>query len=117
MTTRDTLYLAAFVITTGCASVAGGNGPLPATAASGKTMEARDTQEVQQAINNAKIAIDKTNQVGGLWRDTEEMLSSAEQAASKGDLTTAMKLANEARVQAELGYEQHLSQRNAKPPF
>ena len=117
MTTRNTLYLAAFVLTTGCAGVAGGNGPLPGAQASGQAMETKDTQEVQQAINNAKIAIAKTNKVGGLWRDTEEMLSSAEQAASKGDLTTAMKLATQARVQAELGYEQYLSQRNAKPPF
>lgn len=117
MTKRNMLYSVAFLLTTGCASVAGGNGPVPGAQASGQAMEAKDTQEVQQAISNAKIAIEKTGKVGGLWRDTGEMLSGAEEAASKGDLATAMKLANQARTQAELGYEQYLSERDAKPPF
>jgi hypothetical protein len=79
--------------------------------------ESVSKETAQQAIENAKIAVKKTDGVGYLWRDTDKLLKEAEEAFSKGDNAVAVKNADSAKFQAEAGYEQYLQQRNAKPPF
>jgi opacity protein-like surface antigen len=111
MRSRTTAYFAAFLVTTACAGMASGAaGPVSAATAESKEV-------VQQAIDNAAIAVKKTAGVGYLWIDTEKLLKEAQDAVSKGDNAAAVKLADQARFQAEAGYEQYLQQRNAKPPF
>lgn len=62
---------------------------------------------VTQAIDSAKSAIASAKSLDALWRDTEDMLAEAEKAAAAGDEENAIKLANQARSQAELGINQH----------
>jgi len=63
--------------------------------------------EVTQAINSAKSAIAKAKSVDWIWRDTEKILKKAEAAAASGDEAKAIKLANQARSQAELAVNQY----------
>jgi nucleoid-associated protein YgaU len=65
------------------------------------------SEAVTQAIESAKSAIANAASLNALWRDTEGMLADAEKAAAAGDDETAIKLANQARSQAELGINQH----------
>ncbi len=59
------------------------------------------------AIANAKAAMKKASSLGYLWRDTGKILKKAEAAAAKGDEDTAVKLANNARSQAEMAVKQY----------
>jgi len=59
------------------------------------------------AIANAKAAMKKASSLGYLWRDTGKILKKAEAAAAKGDEDAAVKLANEARTQAEMAVKQY----------
>ena len=71
------------------------------------------SEGVTQALNNARAAIDAANANQWIWRDTEQILEDAEAAAQKGDEVLAIKLANEARAQAELAANQYYLE-NAK---
>jgi len=59
------------------------------------------------AIANAKAEMKKASSLGYLWRDTGKILKKAEAAAQKGDESKAVKLANEARSQAEMAVKQY----------
>lgn len=59
------------------------------------------------AIANAKAEMKKASSLGYLWRDTGKILKKAEAAAKKGDESKAVKLANEARSQAEMAVKQY----------
>lgn len=59
------------------------------------------------AIANAKAAMKKASSLGYLWRDTGKILKKAEAAAAKGDEDAAVKLANDARSQAEMAVKQY----------
>lgn len=63
--------------------------------------------EAQSAINEAKLAIQKAQAEGALWRDTEELVKQAEAALKECDTTKAASLANQARGQAEHALAQH----------
>jgi hypothetical protein len=67
------------------------------------------------AIAQAKAAVQKTDAVGFLWRDTEELIKGAEAAAAKDDAETALNLAIQALHQAENGYKQY--ERSQKVPL
>jgi len=68
------------------------------------------------AIDDAESAIKKASSVDGLWRDTaSKIITSAKDAAAKGDDATAIKMANKAKFQAEMGYKQAMSQEKAGP--
>ena len=68
------------------------------------------------AIDAAESAIKKAGSVDGLWRDTaSKILKSAKDAAAKGDDANAIKMANKAKFQAEMGYQQAMSQEKAGP--
>jgi hypothetical protein len=66
-----------------------------------------NADEAGDAIAAAKAAMEKTDSVGYLWRDTGAILKAAEDANAKGDADNAMALANKARMQAVDGYEQY----------
>lgn len=65
--------------------------------------------EVNQAIDAAKAAIAKAKALDWIWRDTEKFLKQAENeaAATEGQKSLAIKLANKARSQAELAVNQY----------
>ena len=72
--------------------------------------------DAANAIAAAEAARDKAASVGGEWRDTGKMIKSAQAAAKKGDFAAAVKTADKARRQGELGYEQAVSQKELKMP-
>lgn len=53
------------------------------------------------AIADAKAAQSKAKAAGYAWRDTDDMIASAEKALADGDTGTAIQLAEKARRQAE----------------
>lgn len=61
---------------------------------------------VLEAIAAAKAAIAEAKAHDALWRDTAKILAAAEKAAAAGDDRKALKLANQARRQAELSLNQ-----------
>jgi len=72
--------------------------------------------EVNAAISAAEAAIKKADSVDAEWRDTSsKILKDAKAAAAKGDNATAIKLANKAKFQGEMAYQQGLSQEKAGP--
>jgi hypothetical protein len=72
--------------------------------------------EFQAAIEKADAARKKAASVGGEWRDTGKIIKQAQTAAKEGDYTTALKLANDAYRQGELGYQQATAEQNAGFP-
>ena len=87
----------------GCAG--GGEAVKPATAESAKS-----------SIAAADAARKKAGSVGGEWRDTAKMIKKANKAASAKNYAAAVKIANKAREQGELGYQQAVSQKELKMP-
>ncbi len=67
------------------------------------------------AKSEAKAAQKKAASVGGEWRDTGKILKQADKAAAAGDTAKAVKLANKAKKQGEMGYQQAMDQANAGP--
>ncbi len=77
----------------------------------------------------AVVANDKAKEAGGEWRDARDkkskfiecgdkkmsILHAAECYAAKGDYKNAMKYAEMAKSQGELGYQQAIQQKNAGP--
>jgi nucleoid-associated protein YgaU len=59
-----------------------------------------------RTISEARAAIEKAGDRGCLWRDTESILTEAEEAADAGEYAEAEELASEALFQAEQGMEQ-----------
>ncbi len=72
--------------------------------------------EYQKALADAKAAQKKAASVDGEWRDVGKLIKQAEAAAAKKEYDTALKLADEAKAQGELGYAQAMSQKNAGFP-
>ena len=67
----------------------------------------RASAEARAAIANASDAIKAANANNWIWRDTEKFLKEAQAAADKGDNTTAVKLANKAKFEAEAAIDQY----------
>lgn len=80
------------------------------------TAWADEKADFEKALAAAEAARKKAASVGGEWRDTGKFLKKAEATASEGDYTKAMKLAEKARRQGELGYEQALQEKDAGIP-
>lgn len=75
-----------------------------------------DAAAAKSAIAAAEAALKKARSVDGEWRDAKKkILKKAKSAASKGDYTKAIKLANKAKFQGEEGYKQAMEQKNAGP--
>ena len=71
---------------------------------------AADDKEVQKAVEMAKQTFEKAVKEQGGWVDTKKLIKSAELSATKGDKKNALKLAEQARREAELSYQQALNQ-------
>lgn len=82
----------------------------PASAASG------DPTAYEAALSAAKAEQKKAAAVGGEWRDTGKIITSAEEAAAAGDYAKAKSLADQAADQGRLGQQQAASQVNAGNP-
>lgn len=91
-------------LTVGCATQQQQKEPEPAAA---PAPEAAGPSEAQQAIQDAEAAIAKAKSLAWVWRDTEKILKKAKKAAKEGKDDQAVKLANEAKMQAELAVEQY----------
>jgi len=68
------------------------------------------------ALAAAQASERKAASVGGEWRDTGQLIKESQAAAEKGDFDAAIKLADEARFQGEMGFLQAVSQKNAGNP-
>ncbi len=72
--------------------------------------------EVATVIKEAETAIEKAKSVGGEWRDSsKKFVKQAKAAVSKNELEKAMKLAKRAKFEGEMGYQQAMDQKDAKP--
>ncbi len=92
----------------GCSYFGGGS--------SDDTSANADAEAAKAAIAAAVEALDKARSVEGEWRDArKKILKKAKAAASKGDYKKAIKLANMAKFQGEMGYKQAMDQKNAGP--
>jgi hypothetical protein len=72
--------------------------------------------DVDAAIQKAEAAREKAASVDGEWRDTADLIKQAQAAAKKGRRAAAVRLAEEAMHQGELGYAQAMSQKGADFP-
>ncbi len=72
--------------------------------------------EAEKAIADAEAARKKAASVAGEWRDTKKMIKEAEELVKTGEFAEAIKKANKAKRQGELGYAQALSQKGADFP-
>lgn len=80
---------------------------VPALAIAGPTKD-----QAAAAIQAADAARKKAASVDGEWRDTGKMIKEAQAALEAGELAEAVRLADQAKAQGELGYEQATSQIN-----
>ncbi|MCP4128298.1 MAG: hypothetical protein GY753_14740 [Gammaproteobacteria bacterium] len=91
-------------------------------AAKSETAEQKMVVEDPQAAaaNKVILAADaarkKAGSVGGEWRDTGKMLKQAKAAVKSGAYDKAIKLAEKAGRQGELGYTQATSQQKLQLP-
>ena len=73
--------------------------------------------EVKKTIDEAKAAYAKADKIEGAWVNTPKLIKKAEAAVAKGDMAAAMKLAKQAKKEADLSYAQAIDQReNWSPP-
>lgn len=104
---------------TGCESMDGSKAAAShpmAPAAAAHTAGPANKATYDAALAAAKAAQKKAASVGGEWRDTGKIIKEAEAEAEKGDFAAAIKLADKARFQGEMGYQQAMSQKNAGNP-
>lgn len=64
------------------------------------------TSDYEAVYEAAQAAREKAASVGNEWRDTSMILAQSKKANDGGDHETAIKLANQAKAQGELGYAQ-----------
>ncbi|MBL1274504.1 MAG: hypothetical protein COB30_000290 [Ectothiorhodospiraceae bacterium] len=75
-----------------------------------------DAESAKSAIAAAEASLKKARGVEGEWRDAKKkMIKKAKAAASKSDFKKAIKLANKANEQGEMGYAQAMGQKDAGP--
>ena len=75
-----------------------------------------DKAAAEEAIAAAKASLEKAASVGGEWRDSGAMVKAAEKAVADGDFDTAVKKANAAAEQGQMGYDQAISQQDVGNP-
>ncbi len=75
-----------------------------------------DQASYEQALAAAKAEQKKAAAVGGEWRDTGKIITSAEEAAAAGDYAKAKSLADKAADQGRMGQAQAAGQVNAGNP-
>jgi rhodanese-related sulfurtransferase len=72
--------------------------------------------EAEQAIAEADEARKKAASAGGEWRDTGKMIKEATKLLDTREYTKAIGIANKAKLQGELGYEQAMEEADAGIP-
>lgn len=72
-------------------------------------------QAFEKLYNEASQAASAANEVGNLWRDTEELLKKAKHASETKDMVKAVKMVKDALQQARLAKEQFEEQQTAGP--
>jgi gas vesicle protein len=87
-----------------------------AAASAEKKVTSGDAKAAEAAIAAAESARKKAAGVDGEWRDTGKMIKQAQAALKEGDADKAVKLAKQAEMQGQLGYEQAVSQKELKMP-
>ncbi len=75
-----------------------------------------DAASFEEAVTAAEAARKNAASVGGEWRDTGKLIKKAKAAAEKGEYAKAIELAETARKQGELGYQQAMDQKNIGLP-
>ncbi|MCW8908547.1 MAG: SoxXA-binding protein [Sedimenticola sp.] len=75
-----------------------------------------DAATAADAIARAEAAQKKADSVNGEWRDTGKFIKNAKKAAEDGDYAKAVRLANKAESEGNLGYQQAVSQSELKIP-
>lgn len=70
-----------------------------------------DDKQLQQSIEMAKQEFDKAVAEQGGWMSTKKLISSAELSATKGDKDKAIQMAEKARREAELSYQEAVDQK------
>ncbi len=85
-------------------------------ATSGKGADTDAEHAATQAIEAAEAARKKAASVGGEWSDTAQLITDAEGLAKSGQYAEAIELANQAKRQGELGYEQAIGEKDAGFP-
>lgn len=78
--------------------------------------ETPDRSQALASIEAAEAARRRADSVGGEWRDTAAMIEQARTLAEAGRYEAAIELANDAKRQGELGYDQALGEQNADFP-
>lgn len=73
-------------------------------------------ERAKMTIDEAQTQLKKAASVQGEWRDTGKILRKAQSALAENKFEDAIKLAMQAKIQAELGYEQAVSQQDLKLP-
>ncbi len=75
-------------------------------------------------VSDAKAAISAAEQetlqarkVNNEWRDTGKIIKKAKKAMKKGEIETAIKLANKARRQSSNALKQYAEQKSSGPHF
>ncbi len=95
------LMLAAALMIAGCASLS--------------RPSIKDPMDTQRLIDAAASSIKKAASVGGEWLDSSNYLRQAEAALKAGNITAAARLANKAKAEGDMSYEQAQSQKKAGP--
>lgn len=90
-----TVVLLSSAVTVGCAGQ------------SAKDSASKATPEAMQAIKNASDSISMANENNWIWSNTEDLLKEAQAAADSGDNAKAIKLADQAKFQAEAAIIQY----------
>ena len=72
--------------------------------------------KAQHMIEEPQADIKKAASVDGLWRDTDKLLKQAQEALQNKQFEQSMELASKARKEAQLGYQQSVSQKELKLP-
>lgn len=87
--------------------VACANQPQTAADSSAAKPAAASSPAVTQAMDAARASIKTASDLDWVWRDTEETLTKAEEAAAAGDEAKAIKLANTAKFEADAAVNQY----------
>lgn len=81
--------------------------PQQAADASAAKPAAASSAAVTQALDAARASIKTASDLQWIWRDTEDTLKKAEEAAAAGDGAKAIKLANTAKFEADAAVNQY----------
>lgn len=82
----------------------------------GETVKPATAESSNSAIAAAEAARKKAGSVAGEWRDTAKFIKQAKSAAKSKNYAKAVKLANKARSEGELGYKQAVAQKELRMP-